>query len=138
MKTGGVYIEKRSHLIRDQKADLKVYSGQLSSEQMTALSKILADEGLQTAATARPEEMPQDETDFSWIGAEIAHDASVLKIDYRHWKREAEEYHGASPSFAAKEQNVLKVLTPLTQWADRIDVKSLHEIDFIPGMCIAK
>jgi hypothetical protein len=136
MTTGRVYIEKRSHLVREPKADLKVYSGQLSPDQMSALLRTLADEELQDAASARPEQMPQNEIDFSWIVAEIAKDSSMLKIDYRYWKGHAEEYNGASPSFAAKEQQVLKALTPLMQWADRVDLNGLKEIDFVPGMCI--
>ena len=68
---GKVYIEKRTHLIMESKADVKVYSGQLSTDQIATLRTLLADEELKGIANAQPEKMPQHETDFSWISAEL-------------------------------------------------------------------
>jgi hypothetical protein len=43
---GDIYIEKRSHLLKDPTADLKVYEGQLTSTQRDTLSSLLENDEL--------------------------------------------------------------------------------------------
>lgn len=79
--------------------------------------------------------MPLDVSDFGWITADIRRDTTFQNVSYVEWKLGANEYTGASSSYISRQQENLKALTPLLNWAQSIRTTQLSEIEAIPGMC---
>jgi hypothetical protein len=133
---GDIYMEKRIHLLKDAKADLKVYEGQLTSTQRDTLSSMLDNDELRklTAETAR--RMPMAETDFGWITAKIQRSSSIQEADYRYWRDGSNEYDEVDQSYITTQRNALRVLAPLLSWANAIDPSQLKPATFREEMCV--
>jgi hypothetical protein len=133
---GDIYLEKRSHLLKDQKADLKVYEGHLTSTQRDTLSSLLENDELRKLTAESARRMPMAERDFGWVTAKIKRASSVQQADYRHWRNSSnEEYDEVDQRYIAVQRNALRVLTPLLNWAKAIDPSKLKPAAFKEEMC---
>lgn len=130
-----IYVEQKTHWIRDQQAQQKAYYGRLSDEQFNTLTNILAADVWKSAAPREPRQMPFDVSDYSWVTAEIRHGTTLQNVGYFDWKLRASEYNGASQPYIARQKWNLKVIAPLLNWARSIGTTELTEIDPVAGMC---
>lgn len=133
--SGYVYEEIRTHLVRDPMGNLKVYTGQLSQTQLSALEFLLDSSELKRLSPESQRRMPMTVSDFSWITAEVQNGSSVQKKDYRYWKVGSQEYNGVDESYVTAQRNTLRVLTPLLSWVNSIDINKLNATSFQEGMC---
>lgn len=135
---GDLYIEKRNHLIKDSKGDLKVFEGKLTDSQLDELRSLLANETLKEIADNGANHMPQSATDFGWVTAEIQRGSSIQEIDYRYWSVKSDEYSQAPQLYLTLQKQRQIVLSPLVNWAHAIDVSNLTPTEFRLGMCVRK
>ena len=135
---GDLYIEKRYHLIKDLKGDLKVFEGKLTDSQLNELRSLLANETLKEISDNGANHMPKSATDFGWVTAEIQRGSSIQEIDYRHWTVKSDEYSQASQPYITLQKQRQIVLSPLVNWAHTIDVSNLTPTEFRLGMCVRK
>jgi len=138
---GEVYIEKRSHvIIPKSQAHLEVLEGQLTDDQFSNLSALLANPDLAGISDGGLIHPPGDSTNLAWITAEIQRGSSRQEIDYRYWgrywKSTSTEYDNAPPAYITLQKARLSTLTPLAKWYESLDLSQFHAAEFEPGECM--